>query len=103
MNFTKLFDYTQPLVAAATILGGAFIVLGGIGGVTAYQIKNAGDTVSVTGSARESVTADFARLVVNIETKTGTDDQEAGYARLDVAAKRIVLDLKKQGFADVEL
>ena len=103
MSLQKLFDYSQPIVAAATIISCALVLLGGIAGVTAYKMKNAGDTVSVTGSARELVTADFARLVLNIETKTGVDDQAVGERTLNTAITRILGELKKQGFTDMEL
>lgn len=102
MSISKLFDYTQPMVAAATILGLSLVLLGATLGATAYKIKIAGDTVSVTGSARESVTADFARLIVNIETKTGVDDQQAGFDRLAAAAKRIEGAMKERGIDDME-
>ncbi len=103
MSWTKLFDYAQPVVAGATILGFSLMALGGIGGLTAYHIKTASDTVAVTGSARTAVTADFGRLVVTLETKTGLDDQATGFRLLDTATARIVGVLKDRGYTDVEI
>lgn len=102
MNLGKLFDYSVPMVAAATILVVGAIVVTGIGSYTAYGIKLAQDSVEVTGSAKESVVADTARLVLNLETKTGTADQQAGYTRLESATEKIVAYLVAQGFAEYE-
>ena len=103
MNFKKLFDYSVPLVAAATI----FVV--GIFAVTlyaskvAYDIKLAADTVEVTGSAKEAVVADLGRWTINLETKTGVNDQQAGFVRLENAADKIVAYLEEQGFSEIEI
>ena len=102
MSLQKLFDYTQPLVAGATILALGLIATGGVAGYTAYQIKVAGDTVQVTGSARETVTSDFARWTIMLDTTTGIGDQQAGLNRLTNATERIVTYLKEQGLEDVE-
>jgi uncharacterized protein len=102
MSFIKLFDYTQPVVAGATILGIALVSLGGIAGVTAYQLKTSGDTVAVTGSARATVTSDFARLVVTLETKTGLTEQQVGFKTLDTGVSRIKTALLEKGFSDIE-
>jgi hypothetical protein len=97
-----LFDYTQPLVAAGTLLGIALILSVFVGSYTAYQIKVANNTIEVTGSAKESVVADFGRLTINLTTETPTDDQQSGFNRLDTATKNISTYLAKQGFTSVE-
>lgn len=102
MNIRGLVDYTQPLVAAATLLGLGFILAAGMGAYTAYKIKTAANTIEVTGSAKESVVADFARWTINLSTKTGIGDQQSGLDRLDRATKNIVAYLKTQGFESVE-
>jgi len=102
MNTKGLVDYSQPLVAAATLLTAAILISVVVGAVTAYKIKVAGNTIEVTGSAKESVVADFARWTINLDTKTGIGDQQTGLDRLDTATKRIVAYLKKQGFEDVD-
>lgn len=102
MNLHKLFDYSQPLVAAATILVVGGLLIGGLGAYTAYNIKIANDNIEVTGSAKQTVTADTARWIVNLETKTGINDQELGYARLEEATAKITAYLEGQGFTDFE-
>lgn len=102
MNIKKLFDYSQPLVAAATVLALGAVVLGLIAASTAYKIRVAGDTVVVTGSARRAVVADFARWTIHLETKTSVTDQQSGLNRLEAASKQITAYLAKAGFTDVE-
>ncbi len=102
MNIKKLFDYSVPLVAAATILVvGAVIVSVYVGGVVA-SIKLGNDTIEVTGSAKEPVTADMGRWTINLETKTGVNDQQSGFERLDAAVVKISEHLTNTGFTEFE-
>lgn len=102
MNFKKLFDYSVPMVAASTILIlGAIIVAVYLGNI-AYSIKVAADTIEVTGSAKEAVTADQGRWVINLETRTGIGDLQTGYSRLDSAINRIGEYLASQGLDTYE-
>jgi len=103
MSFTKLFDYSVPLVAAATILVVGAVGVAVIAAYTAQDIKRASDSIEVTGSAKEAVTADAARWVLNLETKTGVSDQQAGYARLEAASEKIGAYLESQGFTEYEV
>lgn len=102
MHIRKLFDYSVPIVAAATLLVVGAIAVALIGAYVAYDLKLSGDSVEVTGSAKEAVVADTARWVINLETKTGINDQQLGYARLESATKRITEYLKSQEFNDYE-
>jgi hypothetical protein len=102
MKISKLFDYTQPIVSAATILALSAVVIGIIGGYTMYQIKTSSDTVEVTGSAKEAVVADTARWTLSVTTKTGTTDQENGYKKVEAATQNITKFLADQGFTEVE-
>lgn len=102
MNIRKLFDYSVPLVASATVLAIGAIIVAGIGAYTAYDIKLSRDNVEVTGSAKESVVADTARLIINLDTRTGINDQQFGYTRLESATNKITAYLESQGFNDFE-
>lgn len=102
MSVRRLFDYSVPLVAAATILIIGAIIVACIGAYTAYDIKLSRDNVEVTGSAKEAVVADTARLIINLDTRTGITDQRFGYARLEGASEKIVAYLESQGFTDYE-
>jgi uncharacterized protein len=102
MNFKKLFDYSQPLVAATTLLIVALFIIVAYSAQVVYDIKLAGDTVEVTGSAKEAVVADYGRLVITIETKTGLNDQPAGTSRMQGAIERITSYLEAQGLTEYE-
>lgn len=102
MSIKQLVDYSQPLVAAATVLGIGGIIVACIGGYTAYGIKVAADTVTVTGSAKESVTADYARLTINLDTTTAIGAQQEGLNRLSKAAEQITAALHEKDLTDIE-
>lgn len=102
MNIKKLFDYSQPLVAATTLLVlGLFVVTFYVAQV-AYDIKLAGDTVEVTGSAKEAVVADMGRLVINLEVKTGLSDKQTGTDLMEKAVDSTLSYLTEQGFTEYE-
>jgi uncharacterized protein len=102
MHFKKLFDYSQPLVAATTLFAVTLLIITVYSAQVLYDIKLAGDTVEVTGSAKESVVADRGRLIINIETKTGLNDQPAGTARMEQAVARTVAYLEGQELTEYE-
>lgn len=102
MYIKKLFDYSVPLVSAATILVLGAIIVAGIGAYTAYGIKLSRDSVEVTGSAKKAVVADTARWVINLETKTDINDQQSGYSRLESASEKITSYLDSQGVTNYE-
>jgi uncharacterized protein len=102
MHFKKLFDYSQPLVAATTLFAATLLIITVYSAQVLYDIKLAGDTVEVTGSAKESVVADRGRLIINIETKTGLNDQPVGTARMEQAVARTVAYLEGQELTEYE-
>ena len=102
MNLRGLTDYSQPLVAAATVLSFGFVLSVGLGAYAAYKVKLSANIVEVTGSAKESVVADYARLTIGLETKTGFNDQQAGLERLERASENIVKYLEGVGLSEVE-
>lgn len=102
MHFSKLFDYSVPLVAASTVLVVGAVLVTLYGGKVVTDIKLANDTIEVTGSAKEAVTADTARWTITLETKTGVSDQQAGFERLQRAVDRITKYLAAEGFTEYE-
>ncbi len=102
MNITKLFDYSQPIVAAATVLATGLIVVAAIGSYTLLEVVSARDAVEVTGSAKEAVAADTARWTLRLETKTSTANQQAGYTRLESASKKVSQYLESKGITEYE-
>ncbi len=102
MHFNKLFDYSEPRVAAVTILSIALGLMVWYGGQVLYDIKLANDTIEVTGSAKKAVVADTGRLIINLEAKTGLTDQQAGVERLGQAVEKVTSYLTKEGHTDFE-
>jgi len=102
VNLFKLFDYSVPLVAAATLLGVAAIITVSIASSTAYDIKRSQDVVEVTGSAKLAVESDTARWIIRLATDTGVNDQQAGFDRLQAATVQITDYLTAQGLTDYE-
>ncbi len=102
MHINKLFDYSQPLVAAFTILVIGMAGIAWYGTQALYKIKLASDTIEVTGSAKEAVVADMGRLTISLETKSGLNDQEAAAARLQRGVDTIASYLTNEGLVTYE-
>lgn len=102
MNFNKLFDYSQPLVAAMTLFVVTLIGLAIFGSQVVYNLKLANDTIEITGSTKEAVVADTGRLVINLEAKTGMFNQEEGVKNLETAITTITKYLTDKKLTDVE-
>ncbi len=102
MNISKLFDYSQPLVAAFTILVIGMAGIAWYGTQALYKIRLANDTIEVTGSAKEAVVADTGRLTIALETKSGLSDQEVATDRLQRGVDAITAYLTDQGLTEFE-
>jgi uncharacterized protein len=101
-NIRKLFDYSVPAVASATVAGVVLLIVALLGVHTVHSVVTARDVVEVTGSAKQAVDADTGRLVFSLETTTGVNDQDAGFVRLQAATERIQTLLTERGFENVE-
>ncbi len=102
MSFLSRIGGSSPIVTAATLLGIAFIIGVGVASYTAFEIKTSQEVVEVTGSAKVPVTADFARWSINLESKTGLTNQQAGYDQLENATAKITNYLAEAGFTEIE-
>lgn len=102
MYIKKLFDYSVPLVAAATVFVVGLIVVAVYAGYVVREIKLGNDTIVVTGSAKEQVSSDTGRWTINLEARTSLSEQQAGFTRLDDAVGRITAYLDEQGFTEYE-
>ena len=85
-----------------TLLVVTLIGLAYFGSQVIYNLKLADDTIEVTGSAKETVVADTGRLVINLEAKTGLQNQEAGVKSLEVAVATISKYLTDKKLVDIE-
>ncbi len=102
MSIRDLVNYKEPVISAATLMAAGLIVAAGFGSYAAFKIKTANNIIDVTGSAKETVVADFASWSIVVESKSPINDQQAGFDRLESAKKTILEYLQKKGFVDIE-
>lgn len=102
MNFRGLINYSEPMIASATVLALALLFAVIIGSYAAHSVKVAGDTITVTGSAKETVTADFARWFITLEAKAGVGEAQVAAERLERAVEAITTTLDKKGLKEIE-
>ena len=83
---------TPPLVTAMAVLG---LGLVGASGVMVKGIRNANDTITVTGASTEQISSDYVDWSVEI-AQTGPT-QQASYKGLQPAVEKTVAFLKAEG------
>jgi hypothetical protein len=97
---------THKIIASgllALILGASFIASASIVSRTFLEIKKSEDLISVSGSAKQAVTADSARWTGNFSRSVFKDQLKDGYAGMK-ADEQIVRDFfVRQGFDKVEI
>lgn len=92
----------RPLIHAAILVGLALVVSTTIASYTAYAIKASADIIEVTGSAKVAVEADFARLTISLEARTGITNQADGYQRVEAATEQALNYIRSQGLEEIE-
>ncbi len=80
--------WENQFVPLGLLLGAALVIVGLIGSWTAISIKNANDTLTVTGSATANVTADSAKWTL-------TANRTAVAAGVPAATEQVLADAKK--------
>lgn len=93
----------SPIVRAAAVLALGPIIAALIGGMFFYQARMAGDVISVTGSARETVTSNHVRWTLDVSARTGLYDQATGYGAVSRGVEAVKKSLADRGFTDVEV
>ena len=94
----QLLRRTPPLVFAMAVLGGGLV---GASSVLVKGIRNANDTITVTGASTERISSDYVDWSVEV-TQTGAS-QQASYQGLQPAVQRTVAFLKAQGITADEM
>ena len=94
----QLLRRTPPLVFAMAVLG---LGLAGASGVLVKGIRNANDTITVTGASTERITSDYVDWSVEV-TQSGPT-QQASYQGLQPAVEKTVAFLKDQGIEPDEM
>lgn len=87
----------------ALILGASLIIAATIASLTFYRIRALDNTLSVTGSTKERVTADTAKWGVDIERIVFEGELAQGYEGVTADAKKVKQFFIKQGFAESEI
>lgn len=82
------------------IIAGALIVAVIVGGVFYLSKKSGGDTLTVTGSARQAVVADNVIWRASISRNVGAAELKPGYGQLAGDLKTVQAFLSKNGIAD---
>lgn len=83
-----------------TIIGLAIIVGTTVGSFTFYKIRSLDNTLSVTGSAKEKVTADTIKWTTSFSRIVGVSDIKSGYAQMAADKKVVSKFLKDAQIAD---
>ena len=87
----------------ALILGLSLIGSALIGSVTMYKIRALDNTLSVTGSTKERVSADTAKWSIDVERIVLEGELAQGYEGVTADTKKVKAFLTKQGFAETEI
>ena len=98
ISIWELLRRTPPLVFGMAVLG--------VGLVTASDqlvrgIRNANDTITVTGSSTERITSDYVDWSVEVAHSSPT--QQSSYQGLQPAVQKTIAFLKAQGIASDEM
>lgn len=75
-------DNKKGSIIIGSIVGASLVLSSVVIGAFAYMIRASDDVISVTGSARTSVTADKVKWVSNITRTAKESELKAGYAAL---------------------
>ena len=89
---------TPPLVFAMAVLGIGLVTASG---ELVRGIRNANDTITVTGSSTERITSDYVDWSVEVANSRPT--QQSPYQGLQPAVQKTIAFLKAQGIASDEM
>ena len=95
--------FKNPFVPLAFVLGLAIILATGIGAWTTFAVKSLDNTVSVTGSAKTSVTSDAVRFSFSVARTVAESDLAVGYSRVSGDLAAVKAFLTAHGVTEAEL
>jgi len=96
-------EKSNKLLLFGLIVGASFIITGAIVARTFLDVKNLDNVISVSGSAKLSVTADSAVWTGNFSRTVLKDQIKDGYTQMKSDEKIVSDFLSGQGFTDVEI
>lgn len=98
ISIWELLRRTPPLVFAMAVLGIGLVTASG---ELVRGIRNANDTITVTGSSTERITSDYVDWSVEVANSSLT--QQSSYQGLQPAVQKTIAFLKAQGIASDEM
>lgn len=96
---TQHFKIELPWYIPA-IVGGALIVAAAIGSYTFYAVRSLDNVLTVTGSAKQAVTADTAKWSLTVTRTVGEEGISNGYTQLARDTTAVLAFLKQNGVLD---
>ncbi len=96
-------EKTTKLLPFGLILGVSLIITGAIIARTFLNVKELDNVISVSGSAKQTVTSDSARWTGNFSRTILKDQIKSGYAMMKNDEKIVSDFFKSQGFTNVEI
>lgn len=88
----------NPIVIAAAVLATGFLVCAFIASYTFYAIRSMDNLISVTGSAKQSITADQVKWSTSISRQVTASTLKEGYASLASDLKIVQAYFAHHGF-----
>lgn len=96
---TQNISITIPWYVPA-IVGGAFVLAALIGSYTFYAVRSLDNVLTVTGSAKQAVTADTAKWSLTVTRTVGEEGISTGYAQIARDTSTVLAFLKQNSVAD---
>lgn len=96
-------EKTKGFLIFGIIIGFSLIITGAIISRTFLDVKKLDNVISVSGSAKQTVTSDSARWTGNFSRNIFKDQLKEGYAAMKNDEKIIFDFFKSQGFTDIEI
>lgn len=93
----------KSLIKTSVILGICFIIGVAVVSSTMFKIKEADNSLSVTGSAKQSVTADVVKWNPSFSRTVLASNLKAGYAQMKSDEAVVSKFLKDNGVTDAEM
>lgn len=101
MNETKLIK--NPLVVSAIIIAVGIFICTSVASYTIFLFRSMDNQLSVTGSAKQSITADRVKWTTSISRQTKAESLKSGYDSLAQDLKIVKQYFKNNGFDEASL
>lgn len=93
----------KGLLPFGLVIGLSLIITGAIVSQTLLDVKKLDNVITVSGSAKQTVSSDSARWTGNFSRIALKDQLKEGYAAMKTDEKNVSDFFKSQGFTDIEI